>query len=143
MYWAIWRKIHGFAGAARPIPLRLPAVTLLPRARVQRNRVQPLGLRHSRQFDADNLFLVPAHAELYGEGNCDRLAHGAKDLADLGQVAQQSRAAVAANHALGRASQVQVDGVEARLLHNARSIGKRLRIGPEQLRTNRMLVVIS
>ncbi len=66
----------------------------------------------------------------------------AKDLADLRQIAQQARPAIASHHALRRAAQVQVDGVKARILHDPRSLGQRLRIRSEQLRPDGMLIVV-
>ena len=87
-------------------------------------------------------FIVPAHAELDGEGNRDRFADGAKDLADFGEIAQQAGASVAAHDALGRATEIQVDRVEAGILNNPRRFGQGLRIGAEELRADGVLVVV-
>ena len=81
-------------------------------------------------------------AELDGEGNRDRLADGAEDLADAGQVPQQARAAVAADDSLGGAAEVQVNGVKAGVLDDAGGVGQGLRVGAEELRSNGMLVVV-
>ena len=106
------------------------------------NGVESFGLGHASELDADNLLLIPAHAELHGEGNGDRLAHGPKDLGNLGQIPQQPGTTVAADHALGRAAQIQVYGIEACVLNDARGFGQRLRIGAEELRADGVLIVI-
>ena len=58
------------------------------------------------------------------------------------QVAQQARAAVRADHSLGRAAQIQIHQVEAGLFDNPRRLGQRLGIGSEELRADGVFVVV-
>ena len=61
---------------------------------------------------------------------------------DLRQVAQQAGAAVAGDDALGRAAEVEVDEVEAGVLHDAGGVGEGLGVGAEELRGDGVLVVV-
>ena len=88
------------------------------------------------------MLVVPAHAELDGEGNRDRGADGFEDALDLRQVAEQAGAAVAGDDALGRAAEVEVDDVEAGVLDDAGGVGEGLGIGAEELRGDGVLVVV-
>ena len=47
-----------------------------------------------------------------------------------------------ADDPLGRAAQIQIHKVKAGLLDNPRRLGQRLRIGPEELRADGVLVVV-
>ena len=120
-------------------PVGLTCITLLPRARMQRNGRQAevfgdLAHLHMHQF-----FVIPAGAELHRERNLDCRLDGLKDIDNQGQVAQTARATIAANHLLDRAAKVDVDKVEAQRFAVPRRIGHHLRIRPKQLRRNRML----
>ena len=95
-----------------------------------------------RQFHADNLFVIPSGAELYGEGNLHRRAHRLKNLADGWQITQQSRAAIALDDFFRRAAQIQINQIKAKALHHARRLGHHLRIAAKQLRRNGMLVFV-
>ena len=75
--------------------------------------------------------VVPSQAEFYGEGDGDGVADGAEDVGDFGQVAQQAGAAVAADDALGRAAEVEVDEVEAGVLDDAGGVGEGLGFEPK------------
>jgi len=99
-------------------------------------------LGHFGELDADDLAVVPAEAELYGERNADGFAHLAEDFADLGQVAQQARASVAADDALGWAAQVEVYGVEAGVFDDSCCIRERFGVGAEELGADGMFVVV-
>ena len=155
VYCAIWRKIHGFEGAARPIitasqpvastmaaassgradvavadhrdadrighrgdvlPSSLAGVAILARASVQRNGVQAAVLRQLRQLDADNVLVVPSHADLHRKRDRHSGPDSLKDRLDQRQIAQQAGAAIAGHDPLRRAAEVQIDQVEARIL---------------------------
>jgi len=109
---------------------------------MQRDRVQAGLFGKSRQVDADNMVIIPAHAELHGEGNRHRRTHRFENLSDQWQIAQQTAPAVARYYALCRAAEVQVHHVEAGVFDNSCRIGKRCGIRPEELCRNRMLVVV-
>ncbi len=128
--------------ARDPLPARLPAVTLLARARVQRDRGEPAILGHLRQIHVDNFLVAPPGAKLHRERNRHRRAHRLEDIADERQVAQQPRAAIALHDLLRRAAEVQIDQVEAEVLHHARGVGQRRGIAAEELRRDGVLVAI-
>ena len=109
---------------------------------MQGDGVEAAVLGEAREVDADDVVVVPAHAELDGEGDGDGGANRAEDALDGRQVAQQAGAAIAANDALGRAAEVQVDEIEAGVLDDARGVCEGGRIRPEQLRRYRVLVVV-
>ena len=64
----------------------------------------------------------------------------AQDTLDQRKIAQQAGAAVAGHHFFHRASEVDVDDVEAHVLAIARGVGHHVRVGAEQLRGNGMLI---
>jgi hypothetical protein len=109
---------------------------------MQGHCLQAAILGHARQIYADDFGVVPAGAELHGEGNLHCPAYLAEDPFDQRQVAQQSGTAVALYHFLRRAAEVQVHQVEAEVFDQARGIGKHCGIAAEQLRRDGMLVVI-
>ena len=86
--------------------------------------------------------VIPSQPELHGEGNRHCCAHALEDLLDRGQITQQAAATVAVDDALGRASQVEVNEIEACIRTDARALGERLGIGAEDLRGDRVLVVV-
>src|SRR5208282_6108859 len=123
-------------------PARVSAIALLACARMQRQGTEAAAFRHTRQFDADNLVVVPSGAKFYGEGNLYRAAHRVENLPDQRQIAQETRAAIALHDFLCRAPKVQVDQVEAEVLHQARGVGQHARTAPKELGRDRVLVFI-
>ena len=65
-----------------------------------------------------------------------------EDVLDQRQVAQQTRPAVALHDFLGRTAEVQVDQIEAEVLHHAGGVRKRRGVAAKQLRRNRVFVAI-
>ena len=65
-----------------------------------------------------------------------------EDGLDQREVAQQAAAAVAVDDALGGAAEVEVDEVEAGVLADAGAVGQRVGIGAEDLRGDRVLVLV-
>ena len=57
-------------------PIGMPAIALLARARMQRDRLNSAILGQPRHLHRDQFAIVPAGAELHGERNRDRGAHG-------------------------------------------------------------------
>ena len=90
----------------------------------------------------DEVAVVPAEAELDGEGNRHGGADSLEDLPDQGQVAKQAAASVAGDDALGGAAEVQVDEIEAGVLDDACGVGQRGWIRAEELRGDRVFVVV-
>ena len=86
---------------------------------MQCDRAQAAVFGHLGQLHADNIFVVPAGAELYREWNLDGCAHRFEDFADRGQIAQQAGAAIALDHLLRRAAEVKVDQVKAEIFDHA------------------------
>src|SRR5439155_5840042 len=97
---------------------------------------------HPREFRAHNLVLAPAGAELHGKRNLYRGADALKDGADARQIAQQSRTTVALHHAFGRTAKIQVNDIEAQLLHNLGGAGENFRVAAKKLRRDRMFVLV-
>ena len=124
------------------LPAGLAGVAVLAGAGVEGDGVEAAVFGQLGEFDADDVFVVPAHAELDGEGNGDGGADGLEDALDLRQVAQEAGAAVAGDDALGRAAEVEVDEVEAGVLNDAGGVGEGLGVGAEELRGDGVLVVV-
>src|SRR6185437_10339364 len=103
-----------------PVPLRLAGVALLAGARMEGQAIEAFGLGHARQLHADDLRIVPSGAKFDRERNRDGFADGAEDFTDSGQVAEQAGAAIAADDALGRATEVEIDQVKAGFFDDAR-----------------------
>jgi hypothetical protein len=136
------RDRDGVLHRGDPLPARVAGVALLAGAAMQRDGVQAAVLGDLRQLHADDVGVVPAEPELHGEGNRDGLADPLEDDLDERQVAQQTGAAVAVHDALGRAAEVQVDDIEARILADACAVGERLGVRAEDLRGDRVLVLV-
>ena len=96
----------------------------------------------AREVDADDVVVVPAHAELDGKRDGDGGAYSTEDALDGRQVAQQAGAAIAANDALGRTAKVEVDEVEAGVLDDAGGVGEGFGVGAEELRGDGVLIVV-
>src|ERR1035441_10247826 len=109
---------------------------------VQGDGVEAAILGQAGEVDADDVVVIPAHAELDGEGDGDGGANRAKDALDGRQGAQQAGAALAANDALGRAAKVEVDEIEAGVLDDAGGVCEGGWIRPKQLCRYRVLVVV-
>ena len=107
---------------------------------MERDGLQAAILGQTRHLHGDQFLVVPAGAELHGERNRNRGAHFTQDALDQRQVAQQARAAVALDHFVHRAAEVDVEDIEAQILADARGVGHHRGIGAEKLRGNRMLL---
>ena len=88
------------------------------------------------------LFVVPSGAELHRERNRDRRPHRLEDLADRGQILQQTGAAVALHDFLRRAPEIEVDQVEAEVLNHPRRLRHHLGIAAKKLGRDGMLVLV-
>ena len=123
---------HGVLNRGDVLPARLAGVAVLAGAGVKRDGVQAAVLSEFRQRHADDVGVVPAHAELDREGDGDSGAHALEDDLDEREIAQQAGAAVAADDAFRGAAEVQVDEVEAGVLADAGAFGERFGIGAEE-----------
>ncbi len=94
------------------------------------------------EFDADDVFVVPAEAELDGEGDLDGGSDGLEDLLDAGEIAQEAGASVAGDDSLGGAAEVEVDEVEAGVGADLGGFGEGLGVGAEELGGDGVLVVV-
>ena len=121
-------------------PIRLAAIALLARARMQRDGLQSAIFGELSHFHGHQLLIVPAGAELHGERNRDGRPHLAQDLFHQRQIAQQSRTAVALHHFVDRAAEVDVDDIESKILASLGRVGHHLGIGAKQLRRDGMLL---
>ena len=128
------RNLHCLLDRANPVPARLTAVTLFACTGVQRNRAQATIFRHFRQFDADNLLIIPSRAEFDGKRNLHCRAHRFKNTPYPGQVAQQPRATVALDNLFRRAAQVEVYEIETQILDHASGICNHWGTAAEKLR---------
>ena len=72
---AIQLSFDGVALSRKAVPAGVAGVALLPRARVQRDGIQAALLRKPREWNADDVVIVPAQPELNREGNGHRAAH--------------------------------------------------------------------
>ncbi len=136
------RDAHRILHGGDVLPARLAGVPVFPGPRMERDRVQAAVLGQPGELHADNVFVVPPHAELDRKGDRHGGADAFEDDLDQGQVAQQTGPAVAGDDALGRAAEVQIDEIEAGILADARGIRKRLRVRPEELCGDWVLVVV-
>ena len=112
-------------------PVGVATIALLARARMQRDGLEAAILGQPRHADVYQFAIVPSGAEFHGERNGDGGAYGSQQALDQGQIAQQTRAAIAGDYFLDRASEVDVDDIEAHVLAVARGVRHHLRIGSE------------
>ena len=82
----------------------------------------------------DDLALVPTGAAFHGKRDGDGLADGSQEALHQGQIAQQTGPAVALDHLVDGAAEVDIDDVEPEVLANARGIRHDVGIGAEELR---------
>src|SRR5262249_33528222 len=101
------------------LPAGLAGVSVFACAGVEGAGVEAAVFGHLGELDADDVGVVPSHAELYGEGNSDCGADGFEDALYLGEVLEESGASVARDDAFGGAAEVEVDDIEAGVLHDA------------------------
>src|SRR6201999_759529 len=120
------RNLHGIFDCGDPLPAGLAGVSLLARASVQCDGVESAVFGHLCEFHADDIRVVPPHAELYGEGNRYRCAHALEDLVNRRQIAKQTASAIAIHDALRRAAEIQIDEIEASGLADASAVGEGL-----------------
>jgi hypothetical protein len=88
------------------------------------------------------VLVAPAHAELYCEGNPYCGPDALKDGCNMGQVAQQATAAIATDHALGGAAEIEVNHVKAFIFDNPGRIRQGEGIGAEELGGDRVLILV-
>src|ERR1700688_3799107 len=81
-----YRNLHRVFDRGNPLPSRGSAVTLLARARVQRDRAQSAVLSDFRQLDANNLIVIPTGTELHRKRNLYRGAYGFENPSNARQV---------------------------------------------------------
>src|ERR1700733_11928837 len=84
---ADYRNLHRVFDGGNPLPAGLTAVSHLAGAGVQGDSREPATLGHARKFYADDLFVVPAGAELYREGNFHHGADRFENFADSRKIA--------------------------------------------------------
>src|SRR5947207_4415124 len=101
-----------------PFPAGVAAIALLAGAGMHGYGVQAAVFGHAGQLHADNVVVVPSQAELHGEGDLHSGTHFFKDAADHRQVFEQTRAAIALDHALSWTSKVEVHQIKAGVLHD-------------------------
>ena len=124
------------------LPAGLSCVAVLAGAGVEGYGVEAAVFGHLREVDADDVLVVPAHAELDGEGDGDRAANGLEDGLDLREVAQEAGAAVAGDDTLCGTTEIQVYEIEAGVLDDAGGIGEGLGVGAEELGRDGVFVVV-
>ncbi len=135
-------NFHRVFDGGDPVPTGLASVALLAGAGVESDPAQAAVFRHLGQFNADDFLIVPSRAELYGEGNFHRRAHGFEDIADRGQVAQQAGAAVALHDFFRGTSEIEVDQIESQALDDFCRFRHHLGIAAEKLGRDGMLVSV-
>jgi mannitol/fructose-specific phosphotransferase system IIA component (Ntr-type) len=90
------------------VPVRRPLVHLRARPRVQRQRQRTGVLAPQRDLDRVTLCLVPAAADLHGDGQVCGRADRANDALHQPHVLEAAGAAVVADHLFDRAAEVDV-----------------------------------
>ena len=121
-------------------PAGMAGVTLLARAGMQRHCVQTALFRQLASGTQTMLSsFQPRRIFTVRESSLPRAQ--LQKSSDQRQVTQQTGAAIARDDALGRAAEIQVDHVEARVLHDLCRLG-RVPGSPEELRGDRVLVVV-
>ena len=121
-------------------PIGLAGVALLAGARMQRDGVQPAILGELGHGDGDQFVIVPAGAVLHGERDGDGGADFAQQAFHQRQIAQQAGAAVALDHFVDGAAEVEIEDVEAQILADAGGFGHDVGVGAEELGGDGMLV---
>ena len=124
------------------LPAGLAGVAVLAGAGVEGAGVEAAVFGHLREVDADDVLVVPAHAELDGEGDGDCAANRLEDDLDLREVAQEAGAAVAGDDAFGWTTEIEVDEIEAGVLDDAGGVGEGLGVGAEELGRDGVFVVV-
>lgn len=136
------RDVYGVLDGGDVLPAGLAGVAVFAGAGVEGAGVEAAVFGHLREVDADDVLVVPAHAELYGERDGDRAADGLEDALDLREIAQEAGATVAGDDALGGAAEVEVYEVEACVLNDAGRVGEGIGVGAEELGGDGVLVVV-
>ncbi len=96
-------------------------------------------LGQARDFHGHDAVFIPAGANLDGHRDSHGGTHGAENLLETLQIAQQSRAA-ALDHFSRGAAEVDVHDVEAKLFDHPRGARHDLGVGAKQLAGDRMFV---
>jgi len=109
---------------------------------VQGDGVEAAVLGEAREVDADDVVVVPAHAELDGKGLVTAARTARKMRSMAGRSRNRPEPPLQPTTRFGRAAEVQVDEIEAGVLDDARGVCEGGRIRPEQLRRYRVLVVV-
>ena len=135
-------NVDGVFDGCDVLPAGLAGVAVFAGASVESDGIEAAVFGDAGEIDADDVLVVPAHAELDGEGNGDGGADGLEDGLDQREVAQQAGAAVAGDDALGGAAEVEVDEVEAGVLDDAGGVGEGHGVRAEELRGDGVLVVV-
>ena len=108
-------------------PIGMTAIALLARARVQRDGRQAAVFGQLGHLHVDQFLVVPSGAEFHRQRNGNGRLHGAQKSFDQRQIAQQAGTAIAPDHFLHRAAEVDIDVIEAQILAIPRGIGHDLR----------------
>jgi len=105
---------YGLLDGGDDVPVGLAGVALHACARVDGDAFDADGFGEPGDVDRDDGIFVPAGAELDGQRNLYGGAHGAEDLLQQRQVAQQAGAA-ALDYFFGRAAEIDVDRVVTKM----------------------------
>src|SRR3954470_24765013 len=100
------RNLDCIFNRGNPLPACVAAVALLASAGMERNCAQAAVFGNFRQLDADNLFVIPAGAELDGKWNFYRRTHRFENSSNTRQVAQQAGSAITFHDLFRRTAQV-------------------------------------
>ena len=127
------RNRHRLRHHRHQVPVRHPAVALLRRAPMHRDRRRAGALDMPGQLRRVDLPVVPPLAHLHRDGDGHRLRHRRDDLRGVRRLAHEAAARVVLGDLRHRAAHVDVDDVGAHLLDHARRFGHPRRLAAEDL----------
>src|SRR5277367_3445763 len=134
-------NLHGLLYGGDDFPVGAAGVALLAGARVHGDSFDAYAFGEFRDLDGHDGVFVPASAKLDRERNADGGAHGAEDLLQQREVAEQA-GATAFHDLLGGAAEVDVHGVVAEVFDHFGGVGHDLGIGAEELRSDGVFVFL-
>ena len=121
-------------------PVGLAGVALLAGAGMQGDGVEAAIFGEFGHGDGHQVVIAPAGAVLHGERDGDGGADLAEHTLHQGQIAQQAGTAVALDHFVDRAAEVEIEDIEPEVLADTRRFGQDRGVGAEELGGDGVLV---
>src|SRR5271165_171983 len=134
-------NLHGLLYGGDQVPVGAAGVTLRAGARVHGDGLDTGRFGELRDLDGHDGGFVPAGAEFDGQRNAHCGAHGAENLFESREIAEEARPA-AFHHFFGGAAEIDVHGVVAQVFHHFGGVGHDFRVGTKELRGDGVFVFL-